>query len=272
MTINKRRAGVLVGGVGAVAALAALTVGGTSALYTSTVGPQQNSIQSGTNVLTENSAVTQTLTEVGFMPGDEKTSKYGLKYQGQDAFVGFDIKIVSTAQAACAAVANDASVTVAEMTASCPGVGAQPMFNGDTNSGSLDLNITPINGNTYGPLLLADTLQTATACAADGAGLITCTVEKKNVLVPPGYVSANSANDLIWTNNKTDSVLVTSKLPLQASNVFQGSTVKIDVVAHAVQAANNSGLIATLATGTTPTYGLYGTGNQATLLFPKSWS
>ena len=57
MKLNKRRAGVIAGGAGVVAALAALTIGGTSALFSSGATGQDNNITAGKNVLTENGAV-----------------------------------------------------------------------------------------------------------------------------------------------------------------------------------------------------------------------
>jgi hypothetical protein len=272
--INKRT-GLLVGGVGTVAALTALTFGGTSALYSSGANGQGNKITSGAMTLTENTPASTALNVTGFMPGDEKISKYALKYVGNDAFVGFDLKVVSTAAKSCAAIApGDAAVTVADL-AGCTDAGTQPMYNGDTlaNSGALDLTVTPRNGNTGSPLLLSDAVQSATKCAADASSVVTCTAEVKNVPIPPAYISEPTQRDLIWQDGQVDTVTVTSMLPLAATNVFQSSTVKIDLVARAVQAANNSATrFNGAAADTTFGYGGSGTGTQADLLFPKSWS
>jgi predicted ribosomally synthesized peptide with SipW-like signal peptide len=270
MKINKRRAGVIVGGVGSVAAIAALALGGTSALFSSEANDQANSIQAGTNVLTENTPLSTVVNSVGFMPGDSEVSRYALKYAGNDAFVGLDIKITSVAAAACDAVsASDADVTEAEMRL-CTATGSQPMYNGDTStqSGAFDLGVAPENGNTFSPVVLSSTLQGAATCASDAAKVITCISELKNIPLPPGYISAPIEEDLIWKDGKTNSVKVTSSLPLGAHNAFQGSTVKIDLVSHAVQSANNS--VPKAQADPTTTFG-YGAG-QATMLFPKTWS
>jgi hypothetical protein len=276
MKFNKQRAGILVGGLGLVGAVAATTLGGTSALFASEANGQSNQITAGSNVLTENAAFSTVVNATGFMPGDEKVNKYALKYVGNDAFVGLDVKITSTAQKACDAVAaSDTVVTVAELSG-CTAPGTQPMFNGDTSTstGSLDLSVAPQNNNTFSPVILAGTLESAAKCASDAAKVVTCVSDVKNIPVPPGYIAADSANDLIWNDGKTGVVQVTSKLPLAAPNAFQGSIVKIGLVSHAVQSANNS---VTVGSGqvdpkTTFGYGASGTGNQSTLLFPKLWS
>jgi hypothetical protein len=268
MKLNKKRAGIVVGGVGTAAALAALTLGGTSALFSSEVGPQQNSITAGTNVLTENGSASKVVDLQGFMPGDKSESKFGLKYLGNDSFVGFDVLVTSTAQKACTGL-TDGPVSVAQMKAACTAPGTQPMFNGDKTSGSLDFTMLTVNANTYGPLLLTDDIQNVAACTAT-AGLVTCIARKDNVLIPPGYISAPIAKDMVWTNGQTDGVNIQSELPLAAPNVFQGSTVKIDILAEAVQYANNNTtkVLGGVSPDITTPYPAW----QSTLELPKSWS
>jgi hypothetical protein len=192
--INTRRAGVLAGGIGVVGALAALTFGGTSALFASEANDQNNTIVAGTNTLTENSSVSEVVNATGFMPGDSKVSRYALKYVGNDSFVGLDMKITSTAATACDAVAaSDADVTETEMRA-CTATGSQPMYNGDTSatSGAFDLGVAPENGNTFSPVVLSSTLQEAAKCSSDVAQVVTCVSELKNIPLPPGYISPPS--------------------------------------------------------------------------------
>ncbi len=275
MKINKRRAGVLVGGVAAVGALAALSLGGTSALFTSEAGSQSNNITAGTITLTNDVAKSLTLTETGFMPGDTSPkSKYWLDYAGEDAFVGVDMTVTSVADQPCAAVAGITNLNKSALLANCTGPGTVPMFNGDASSGSLDLTILPENGATAHQLLNPGDLEPATTCDADGAGLVTCTVEKKNILVPPTYMSTPiTADELAWKAPKSDWITVKASLPLSAPNQYQGSTVKVDLVGHAVQYANNHDVIGnTGSAGTTLPNGVSGTGSQAAVHFPISWS
>jgi hypothetical protein len=278
MTINKRRAGVLVGGVGAVAALAALTVSGTSALYSSKIGPQENKIVSGTNVLTENGAVQNTLNVTDLMPGDTKVSDYKMKYAGQPAFVGIDLTVKSIAAKACTVpgVAGTALLSQAQL-ASCTDTGTQPMYNGVADSGSFDLSVAPanLNGAVFVGLVQNQMLGNTTKCSADAAGLISCIADLKNILSVPGYYT-NSADTFIWKNNDDTNIQITNTLPLKAPNAFQGSKVQIDVSAHAVQAANNAGTFAQRAAGTSTPQAANATdpnGNAGSLVtWPKSWS
>ena len=206
------------------------------------------------------------------MPGDTQVSQYGLTYAGNDAFVGLDLKITSVAAAACDVVtASDTDVTEAEMRL-CTTPGSQPMYNGDTSaqSGSFDLGVAPENGNTYNPVVLDGTLQGATKCTSDATKVITCISEVKNIPLPPGYISAPITEDLIWVDGKTNSVKVTSTLPLTAHNAFQGSTVSIDLVSHAVQSKNNSVTKDSGLVDPTTTFG-YGA-TQGAMLFPKLWN
>ncbi|WP_182526330.1 hypothetical protein [Nocardioides dongkuii] len=273
MKFNKRRAGVLVGGVSAVGALAALTFGGTSALFSSEVGPQENTITAGSNSLTENDDVSEELTLAGLMPGDPSAiSKFGLEYAGNDSFVGIDLLVTSVAQKACAVpgIANTADLTDAQL-ASCIETGTQPMYNGVPGSGSFDMTVTPynFNGPTFNTLITDTALQAATTCSADGAGLITCVAEKKNIVsIPRGYSGA--ADNLIWKDGDDTNIEIRSKLPLSAPNAFQGSNVTMDVTAHAVQAANNGGTFAERDMSTTVPSGT--NSGHAAVLWPKTWS
>jgi predicted ribosomally synthesized peptide with SipW-like signal peptide len=276
MKINKRRMTVIAAGVGAVGAITALGLGGTSALYTSQAGGQQNSIESGTVVLTKNVNKSFDFNIDGFMPGDTTpTSKYWLDYSGEDAFVGLDLTITSSADKPCAAyVGHPGSLTPADVMASCSGTGTVPMFNGDATSGSLDLSILPQNGTTAHQLFDYTTgpkIESGTTCAADAAGLVTCTVQKNNVIVPPGYMSAPITEDeLAWHNGSADWITVKAALPLAAPNIFQGSDVHIAMTAHAVQYANNHVPVSGFE-GILPN-GIYGTGSQAAVHFPDNFS
>jgi hypothetical protein len=277
MKLNKR-AGVLMGGIGVVAAVAALAAGGTSALYSSAIGPQQNKIQSGTSVLTENAAVKNTLNVTDLMPGDTQVSKYGMKYAGQAAFVGIDLKVTSVAANACSVpgIAGVAALTKAQL-ASCTETGTQPMYNGVPDSGSFDLSVSPenLNGATFVPLVQNQMLGNTTKCSADAAGLISCVAELKNILSVPAYY-ANAADTFIWKNGDDTNIQITNTLPLSAPNAFQGSKVQIDVSAHAVQAANNAGTFAQRAAGTSTPYAANSTnpsGDAGSLVtWPKNWS
>ena len=275
MKINKRRAGVLAGGVAAVGALAALSLGGTSALFTSQADSQSNQISAGTITLTNNVAKSIALTETGFMPGDTShTGKYWLDYSGEDAFVAVDLTVTSVAQKPCAAATNVTNLNKAALLATCTDTGTVPMFDGDPTSGSLDLTILPENGVTAHQLLNPGDLEPGAVCNGDGTGLVTCAVEKKNILVPPGYLSTpTAADDLAWKAPKSDWITVKASLPLSAPNQFQGSSVTVDLVGHAVQYANNHDVVGNTGTaGTTLPNGIYGTGLQAAVHFPKSWS
>jgi predicted ribosomally synthesized peptide with SipW-like signal peptide len=272
MKINKQRLIVIAAGVGAVGAVTALGLGGTSALYTSQADGQHNSIESGTIVLTKNAAKTVDLNLTGFMPGDTSPkSKYWLDYSGDDAFVGLDLKILSTADKPCPAYVGGVSgITPAALLANCTGTGTVPMFDGDPTSGSLDLSILPENGATAHQLFNPGDLEPGTTCASDASGVVACTVEKKNVIVPPGYMTVPvTADELAWHNGSSDWITVRAGLPLAAPNVFQGSTVAIDLTAHAVQYANNHVPVSGFE-GILPN-GVWGTGNQAAAEFPDNF-
>jgi predicted ribosomally synthesized peptide with SipW-like signal peptide len=245
MKISKRRFGVIAAAVGALGALTALGLGGTSALYTSQADGQNNSIESGTIQLNNTSAVSDEIHLTGFMPGDTSpTSKYKLAYSGEDAFVGLDVVISSTALNPCTFYHGGATgITPSALLLNCTDTGTVPMFDGDHTSGSLDLAITPTNGNTAHQIFNPGDLEPGTSCSADTNGLVTCTVEKNNVIVPPGSV-AGAADDLVWSTGTTDMIRLSASLPHDAGNIFQGSVVDIDLTAHAVQYANNHVLFA----------------------------
>jgi hypothetical protein len=271
MKFNKRRITVIAAGVGALGAVTALGLGGTSALYTSQADGVQHNIESGTVVLTKNVPASFALNVNGFMPGDTSpTGKYAVSYSGNDAFVGLDLTISSTAQNPCDHYsAGAASITAADLLSNCTDTGTVPMFNGDQTSGSLDLSILPQNGNTAHQIFDPVDLEPGTICSAASGGLVTCTVTKTNVIVPPGYISG-LASDLVWTNGRTDTITVKASLPLAAPNIFQGSTVAIDLTAHAVQKANNADTwMNTSTAGTTLANGV---STAPAVLFPKSWS
>jgi predicted ribosomally synthesized peptide with SipW-like signal peptide len=269
MNISKRRLGVIAAAVGALGALTALGLGGTSALYTSTATEQNNSIESGTIQLNNTSAVSDEIHLTGFMPGDTSPkSKYKLAYAGEDAFVGLDLKIKSTADNPCTFYSAGAgSIALGDLLTNCTGTGTVPMFDGDAG-GSMDLTVLPENGNTAHQLLLASDLNPGTTCSAVVGGLVSCTVEKNNVIVPPGYISG-AADDLVWSDGTTDSITLQANLPLTAPNIFQGSTVDIKLTAHAVQYANNHVLVAGFE-GIKPN-GVSGTGSQANIWFPDNF-
>ena len=278
MKFNKRRAGVLVGSVGVVAALATLSIGGSTALFSSAIGPQENKIVAGTNVLTENAALKNTLNVTDLMPGDTKVSDYGMKYAGQPAFVGIDLKVSSVAAKACSVpgIAGSALLSTAQL-ASCTETGTQPMYNGVPGSGSFDLSVAPanLNGAVFVGLVQDQVLGNAAKCSADATGLISCVAELKNIISVPGYY-ANTADTFIWKNNDDTNIRVTNKLPLSAPNAFQGSKVQIDVAAHAVQAANNAGTFAQRAAGTSTPQAANASdpnGNAGSAVtWPMSWS
>ena len=267
MNINKKRLAVLAGGVGAVGAVAALSLGATSALYTSAADSQNNVIESGTIALVGNAPGSVELHETNFMPGDSKTSKYVLSYEGADAFAGFDIAITSTAQKACAGLA-DGPVTAAQVMSSCTEPGTVPMFNGDATSGSLDLTVNYVSG-VMGSSLLGDGAFTNVASCNVAAGIVTCVSNLQNVLLPPRSISG-APNDLVWNDGMSTPVGVKVTLPLAAGNVFQGSDVHIDLTGHAVQAANNSATWS--AGGSSAGTTRPGTATAPALLFPMSWS
>lgn len=274
MKMSKKRISAVVGAVGVAGAVAALSLGATSALYTSEADGQTNTIQSGTIALTKDGAKSVALNIDGFMPGDSSPkSQYWLNYAGEDAFVGLDLTISSTAANPCPAVANVSNLNKAALLSNCTEPGTVPMFNGDPTSGSLDLSVLPENGATAHQLFNPGDLEPGTVCDADSAGLVTCTVQKKNVIVPPGSMSDPITQDeLVWHDGKTDFITVKASLPLSAPNQFQGSNVEIDLTAHAVQFANNHDVIGNVASaGTTLPSGITGTGLQAPVHFPKSW-
>jgi hypothetical protein len=268
--MNKRRWGVIAAGVGALTAVAALGLGGTSALYTSTADGQENTILSGTIQLNNTSAASDEFHLTGFMPGDSSPkSFYRLAYSGEDAFVGLDLTITSTAMQACDFYnGGQGVITPASLMTNCTGTGTVPMFNGDVTSGSLDLAILPENGVTAHQLLNPGDLEPGTVCSADASGLVTCTVEKKNIVVPSGSITG-AADDLVWLDGFTDWITVKASLPLAAGNIFQGSDVTIGLTGHAVQFANNavnrSGFEGILPNG------VWGTGGQAGILFPDNF-
>lgn len=250
MSISNRRIALLAAGVVTAGAAGVLTLGGTSALYTSGATGQSNSISSGVIQLTKNAPKSAEFHETGFVPGDSVgPSKYWIDYHGESAYVGLDLTITSTAQSACSHYAGGlASIAPADVLANCTDTGTVPMFDGQPGAGALDLSVLPQNGDTAhqlfnlesGPVVTPGPhLSDGTTCAADAAGLVTCSVVKKNVLLPPGF-----GTDEKWADGHADWVTVSATLPLAASNIFQGSSVSIAMTAHAVQADNNSGSIA----------------------------
>lgn len=271
MSISKRRIALVAAGVATTGAAAVLSLGGTSALYTSGADSQTNSITSGTVALTQDHNISHALTLTGFMPGDQSAkSNYTIDYAGNDAFAAVDMTINSVAQTACSHYsAGAASISAADLLANCTGTGTVPMFDGNTTAGSLDLSVLPENGDTAHQLFDDSALDPGTACSAAVGGLVTCSVTKSNVILPPSSISG-AADNLVWHNGTTDRITVQASLPLAAPNVFQGSNVTISFVAHAVQFANNNGPVAQ-SVGTTLPNGVSGTGNQAAMLFPNSW-
>lgn len=275
MKISKRRFGVIAAAVGALGALTALGLGGTSALYTSTATGSHDSITSGTVTLTKNVAKSIELNTTGFMPGDSYgPTRYWVDYAGADAFVGLDLKITSTAKNPCPFYnGGQGSIAPASVMSHCTGTGTVPMFNGDTSAGSMDLSILPENGDTAHQLFDPSAVEAGATCSADAAGLVSCTFQKSNVILPPhsGH-TPGLVDDLKWVNGNADWVTVKANLPTGAGNVFQGSDVVIDMTAHAVQYANNGGPVGpSLLAGTTLPNGLSGTGNQSAILFPLGW-
>jgi hypothetical protein len=267
MKINKRRMTVIAAGVGALGAVTALGLGGTSALYTSEATGQTNSIESGVIQLTNTSAVSDAIHLEGFMPGDTgPKSHYRVAYAGQDAFVGLNLKITATAAQPCAAVAGQSDIPLNDLLANCTGTGTVPMFDGDAG-GTLDLSVLPENGVTAAPLLGTNNFDAGTSCSAP-TGYVTCVSELKNVIVPPRSISG-AADNLVWHAGQTDAITLTAALPLTAPNIFQGSTVDIDLTAHAVQYANNHVLAAGFE-GVMPS-GVWATGSQANILFPDTF-
>lgn len=260
---SRKRIALVVGGVATAGAAAVLSLGATSALYSSGAVDQTNTIDSGVVELTKDAAQSIEFHVDGFVPGDSVgPSKYYLNYHGEDAFVGLDLNITSTAQNACSAFAGAvANIAPASVLTNCTATGTVPMFDGQPGAGSLDLSVLPENGNTAHQLFNLDSssvgpyLSTGTTCSSDVAGVVTCTVEKQNVILPPG-----SGTELKWADGHADWVTVKATLPLDASNIFQGSTVAINLVAHAVQYDNNNSTLGTAG------------GCDATTIFPSGIS
>jgi hypothetical protein len=271
MSISKKRLALLAGGVATAGAMAALSLGATTALYSSGADAQSNSITSGTIELTKDTVKSVALNLTGFMPGDtSQKSQYWVSYAGEDAFTGVDLKITSVAQNACPAYVGGAvGISAANLLANCTDTGTIPMFDGDHTAGSLDFSVLPENGGNSHQLFNAADLEPGTVCNADAAGLVTCSIEKDNVILPPHSVSG-AADTLVWHNGTTDHISILASLPLAAPNVFQGSNVTIDLTAHAVQFANNNGLVGS-SVGTTLPNGVSGTGPQSAVLFPLNW-
>ena len=211
--------------------------------------------------------------KTGFMPGDKVNSRYYVDYSGADAFVGLDLKISSTAAKPCAGVTpGQANLDKAVLLSTCTGTGTVPMFNGDKTS-SLDLSVLPQNGASAHQLFNAADLEGFTTCDADAAGIITCTMEKKNIILQPRSGHTPSLpDDLVFHNGNADWITVDAGLSIDAPNQYQASTVKIDLTAHAVQWANNHGAVAD-SVGTTLPNGINGdpAGNQSALQFPNRW-
>jgi hypothetical protein len=268
MNINKKRITVIVAGLGAVGAVTALGLGGTSALYTSEATGQTNTIESGVIQLTNTSAVSDAIHLEGFMPGDTgPKSHYRVAYSGQDAFVGLDLKITATAAQPCALVAGTSDIPLNDLLTNCTGTGTVPMFDGDAG-GTLDLSVLPENGVTAAPLLGTNDFDAGTVCSADPTGYVSCVSELNDVIVPPRSISG-AADNLVWHEGQTDAITLTAALPLTAPNIFQGSTVDIDLTAHAVQYANNH-VLAVGFEGLKPS-GLWATGSQANIWFPDTF-
>ncbi|HET7312284.1 MAG TPA: hypothetical protein VFJ17_13265 [Mycobacteriales bacterium] len=249
MRITKRRLSLLVGGLGAAGAATVLSLGATSALYTSTAGPQHDTITSGTVTLTSNAPVHWDITNL--MPGTtnqqtDRTKAYDLTYSGSaDAFVAVAVHVKGTAANACSYYAADTTgLSTSDLVTNCTGTGEMPMFNGD-GLGTVVLNVSPQNGNTASPLLNTSQILTASGgatCGIDTYGKAYCEATVDNLMLPFGSFNGTSVADshLVWTNGTTDSVYFLVGLPLNAPNTYQGSTVAIDLTGHAVQFINNN--------------------------------
>ena len=287
--LNRRRVALLCAGLGSVGAVSAFTFGATSAQFTSAAEGQTNTITDGTVVLHGSQGGSlpplnipvlnpgDAYCNAGYFPGGTKCpggtaegaqtptgdgTLYHIAYTGtSNAFVALDMKVSSTAAAACT-TANKATSTLAPsttgilpsaVTAACSGanaVGTLPVFDGDAAnidlvSGSSD----PSSGQI--PLLTDTDFDNAATCSTDASSVVTCVSEIKNVELTsfadgtPAPGNVNPLNDEEWPGGHLGHVdiALSVALPQNVTNAVQGSGAVVTLSAHAVQVANNIGSV-----------------------------
>jgi hypothetical protein len=283
--ITRKRVALLCAGFGTAAALGVFTFGATNALFTSQADSQTNHIVAGTVTLAEDQSKSHVMDVSGFMPGDgscysppsgakytcdKPRNEYFLDYTGSNpAFVGLDFTVASSAAKPCPTYnGGQSSISPDDVVANCTGLGQLPLFDGKAGSGDLDLSITPENGDTAHQLVLDSDLVGKTTCSADASGVVSCTSEIDNILLPVGYGGSPNSG-LQWVTNSTDFIQVDTGLPTTAGNEFQGSDVTFTLTGHAVQWDNNNSTkgAGTCDAGTTFPNGLTATSVPC----PVSW-
>lgn len=291
--LNRRRVALLCAGLGSVGAVSAFTFGATSAQFTSQAESQTNTITDGTVILHGSQGGSLPPLNIPVLnPGDVYCNPgyfpagqcpggltptatgtlYHVAYTGtSDAFVGFDMKVSSTAAKACTTAngattsigASLASIPVATVTADCSGInaiGTLPVFDGDA------ANIDLVSGSTDPstgqiPLLTDVDLDNAAKCSSDANSVVTCVSDIKNVELtsfadgtgqPNGNM--NALNDEVWPGGHLGHVdiALAVELPKTATNAVQGSGAVVTLSAHAVQVANNTGSLPSGAPNSTP--------------------
>ena len=249
---TRKRTALLTAGIGAIGAIGTFTFAGTSALYTDNAGTQDNTITSGT-ISFNNGGNTQVLQLAhNFVPGDSLVSgnqRYYLNYTGtNNAFIGVDMLVSSTAAQACSDYPASAPVVVADLATKCQGMGEQPLFGGPAVS---DFNLAGSAGAIGGDLITASDLKNATTCATTVDDKVQCTATVANVLMPFGgagwldasHTALENNGALIWApgNHSTSPwVSITGTLAKTVGNQTQGSSTTVKLTGHAVQADNNT--------------------------------
>ena len=227
----KKRLALAGGAMAALTAVGLAGVGGTSALFDSTAPAQTSTFASGTVTLTQ-AASPETCTFTNLAPGTEGSTgqaentgntststtvsplacQYQVNYSGsENAWLLLDAKVTSSA-------ANTMSSTST--------TGTEALFDG-TSSG---LQLGVIGGPTSSPTQTF-TVGKASCTAGTTTVVQTCSSTAADQLVGTGPIAAG------WSGTFN----LDSYFPTWADNTYQGGTVTVTLVAHAVQYANNHG-------------------------------
>lgn len=206
---SKKRFVLLVGGLTALAAVAALAVGVTFGLYSFQAPAETNSFTSGT--LTLSSDVTGACSVTNMAPGDSPAAcTMGLSYSGSlDAYLAVDILVETQA-----------------------GSGGTVLYN-PVGSNGLTVSIADNQGTPVTYTVPA----TATACPGSAPAGSTCYELDNELLGTSAFASG-----------ATDTISTSVTLPLAAGNGYEGGAAQVILTAHAVQSKNNALACSTVPT------------------------
>lgn len=240
--------------LGIVAAVAALAIGGTMALFSSQASPVTSTYTAGymtlTGVNTTPVTATCNFTDLtpGGTPGTETievngtpttvdvgtpvTCDYTLTYAGKmNAYILLDVKVDSGANPQVSPPAGDTSP-----------LGGETLMDGSANG--LQVTVLSPAGNGY-PAQVFDTPSSPTpsACSWPTNPCTGNTAEASNQLFyVPGYPGTGGDGDTsVVSPGWTDTIQIQGILPQSAGNQYENGSASVTVSAEAVQSANNHG-------------------------------